>query len=223
MNKKTLIIDFDSTFISGESLDILAESSLDNVKGGSAITTQIAEITTMGMAGEISFEESLKKRIALINCHNSTIPTIADKLKSLVSQSITNNIAFFKKHTDDIYIISSGFAELITPVVADFGIKIDNVIANTFIYDDRGYIVGYDTNNPLCRSYGKPNVIKNLNIDKPIIMVGDGYNDYQVKEQGLSELFIAYTEHQHREKIVKLADISADSFDVVIAEYLKCN
>ena len=41
--------------------------------------------------------------------------------------------------------------------------------------------------------------------------MGDGFTDYQLYESGLTTHFIAYTEHQKREKVVKLADNIANN------------
>ena len=53
---------------------------------------------------------------------------------------------------DKIIIISGGFYELIYPVVSKFGIKKENIFANTFIYDKDGKIIGVDKNNPLSKN-----------------------------------------------------------------------
>ena len=62
--KNHIIIDFDSTFIKSESLDILAKTSNKCTKDSE---NKIADITKLGMNGKISFENSLEKRIKLIN------------------------------------------------------------------------------------------------------------------------------------------------------------
>ena len=57
------IIDFDSTFIKNESLDILFEISDPNNNNK---IREIKKITDLGMNGHISFSESLKRRIKLL-------------------------------------------------------------------------------------------------------------------------------------------------------------
>ena len=55
-----IIIDFDSTFISNESLDILAESCPIKHENHHEIIEKIKKITEQGMSGEINFKDSLK-------------------------------------------------------------------------------------------------------------------------------------------------------------------
>ena len=64
--KNHIIIDFDSTFIKSESLDILAKTSNKCTKDSE---NKIADITKLGMNGKISFKNSLEKRIKLITLH----------------------------------------------------------------------------------------------------------------------------------------------------------
>ena len=66
------IIDFDSTFIKNESLDILFEISDPN---NNDKIREIKKITDLGMNGHISFSESLKRRIKSVSYTHLTLPT----------------------------------------------------------------------------------------------------------------------------------------------------
>ena len=70
-------------------------------------------------------------------------------LKTEVSESFKRNKEFFTTYADNIYIISNGFREFIEPVVTEFGIKPENILANDFTYDSHGKITGFDKENPL--------------------------------------------------------------------------
>ena len=58
-----IIIDYDSTFIKIESLDLLSKISSNSDE---KTHKKISEITRLGMEGKISFSESLRKRIELM-------------------------------------------------------------------------------------------------------------------------------------------------------------
>ena len=73
-----------------------------------------------------------------------------------------------------------------------------------------------NTNNPLAFSKGKLKIIKNLNLKNDIIVIGDGYTDYEIKKYGLAKYFIAYTNHVSRDNVIKNADIECDNFNKVI-------
>ena len=59
----TLILDFDSTIIKLESLDLLAEVVFQNTLDFSLKTLEIKKLIDEGMTGKISFQESFKKKI----------------------------------------------------------------------------------------------------------------------------------------------------------------
>ena len=64
-SKFSLIIDFDSTIISLETLEYLASISLYNNNQKNEIIKKISHYTNLAMNGEITFEESLDIRFFL--------------------------------------------------------------------------------------------------------------------------------------------------------------
>ena len=124
------VIDFDSTFTKVEAFDVLADISLSDHPDQEKIKQQIVDITNLGMNGEISFRESLEKRLTLLAPHRNHLPALVTLLKSKVSESFKRNKDFFSTYQDNIYIISNGFREFIEPVVTEFGIKPENISMN---------------------------------------------------------------------------------------------
>ena len=68
----------------------------------------------------------------------------------------------------------------------------------------------------MAHNNGKINVVKNLNLNGKIVVIGDGYTDYEIKKYGYADIFIAYTEHVDRKKVSKSADYITNSFDQAI-------
>ena len=60
---RVLILDFDSTLISIESLDLLAEICLENKINSNSIITKIKTLTSLGVKGKIALQDSLKARL----------------------------------------------------------------------------------------------------------------------------------------------------------------
>ncbi|GMN04856.1 hypothetical protein MTsPCn5_02440 [Croceitalea sp. MTPC5] len=200
------VFDFDSTLTSVEALDVLAEILLEGKSNKDEVLKEIQEITNLGIDGEISFTESLERRIKLLNAHKEDLAGLVDKLRHKISKSIEENKAFFKDYADDIYVISCGFKEFIDPIVADYNIPSDRVYANTFEFDPKGNIVGFDETNVLSSHNGKIECLKNLNLEGEVQVIGDGYSDYVMREAGIADKFFAYTENVHREKAADNAD-----------------
>jgi len=208
-----LIIDFDSTFITKESLDELAHLVLLNHKDGVERLKSIKALTLSGMEGKIPFDLSLEKRIALINTNKKDIKQISSELSKEVSPSIKKNKLFIKKNSSNILIFSGGFKEIIIPIVSEYGINEKQIFANQFIYDSNGNVIGIDKNNNMSKKSGKVLMIKALKLSGKIDVIGDGFTDYEIKKSGLASNFYAFIENINREKINQLSDKALNSFD----------
>ena len=159
----TYIFDFDSTITQVEALDILAEIVLKGKPERDDVINEIKQITNLGIDGEISFTESLERRIKLLNAHRDDLTELISRLEEKISESFNRNVDFFKSHKDQIKVISCGFKEFIDPIVEDrFAIASDCVSANTFTFDDKGYIMGFDKTNVLSKHNGKIDCLKLL-------------------------------------------------------------
>jgi len=208
-----IIIDFDSTFVKVEALDELAEISLKAHPQRDAVCTEIRGLTDAAMNGELTFPVSLSKRIALLNADRSHVEKLVKRLNRRVSQSVTTNKDFFRKYADRIIIISGGFKEYINPVVKRFGIPAKNVYANSFVYDSKGKITGFDKTCLLAEAGGKVKQLRKLILKGELIAIGDGHTDYELKESGLISKFYAFTENIERLPVMKKADHITPSFD----------
>lgn len=210
---KYIVIDFDSTFTKLEAFDLLAEISLKDHPEAEERKKKIREITNQGMDGSISFRESLEKRVELLAPNKSHLLQLAERLKAQVSESFKRNRDFFKKYADNIYVISNGFHMFIDPVVTEFGIKPENILANRFHFDEKGEVIGFDKDNPLSANNGKVEQLKRLNLPGDVYVIGDGYTDYEIKHAGLANKFFAFTENVERENIMEKADHITPSLD----------
>ena len=214
--QQTFIFDFDSTFIKVEALDVLCEIIYENNSTGQQVLAEIQRLTDLGMEGKLSLKESLSKRIELLQANRDHLGRVIDALKAMVSESVMRNRNFFKVNAENIYIISNGFREIIVPIVQEFGIKGDHVLANTFRFDHNGKIIGFDEKDELCENQGKVKKIKSLQLEGDVIMIGDGYTDYETLEGGVVSKFYAFTENVSRSIVIENASKIAPSLDEIL-------
>ncbi|MCY2688670.1 phosphoglycerate dehydrogenase [Salinimicrobium sp. TH3] len=212
-NNRHFVIDFDSTFTQVEALDILGEISLENHEERNERLQRLSDLTNSGMAGELSFRESLEQRLALLNAEEQHLPKLVDRLKSKVSTSFIRNREFFEENHENIYIISNGFKEFIVPIVREFGIREENVFANTFLTDENGKLNNFDKENVLSSNNGKVEMLKRLDLQGDVYVIGDGYTDYEIKAAGLANKFYAFTENVERGNVLEKADHITPSLD----------
>ncbi len=218
MNKQYFIIDFDSTFTKLEALDLLCEIVLEDSPQRDEVLAEIQHITNLGMDGSIDFRASLERRLALLKPHRDDIQTLIVELKKLVSDSFVRNRSFIVDHKEEVYVVSNGFKDFIVPVIEAYGLIPEQVYANEFVYDEEGYVIGFNQDIPLSESGGKPKVIKSLDLQGEVYVIGDGYNDFEIKKEGFANKFYLFTENVRRAKVLAIADHEAPSVDDILYE-----
>jgi len=216
MTSPVFIFDFDSTLVRIETLEALAEIALSDAPDAAAKKAEIAALTDQAMTGQVDFGTALRRRLELLALTRGHVEALTDRILDEASASIRRNVDFFERHAERVYILSGGFREVIAPLAARLGVAPGHVLANDLIYDDEGRVTGVEDANPLSRDNGKPEVIKALNLTGPVVMVGDGWTDAEVKLAGAADRFYAFTEVVSRQKVIEVADATAASLDEVL-------
>lgn len=212
----TFVFDFDSTLVRIETLEALADIALEGRSEAETIRAEIARLTDAAMNGQMGFGEALRSRLALLPLTRAHVQALADRILDEGTPSVRRNLRFFQDNAQSIVILSGGFREIIAPIAERLGVSPDRVLCNDLIYDADGRVIGVDDTNPLSHADGKPTVIAALNLPRPIVMVGDGWNDAEVKLAGGADRFYAYTEVVRRERVVEVADAEAPSMDELL-------
>ena len=212
-----LIIDFDSTFVTVESLDELAHIVLkENPESAQRLET-IRAITRAGMEGSIPFDESLSKRLKLLNINQKDIHAATIVLAKKVTPSFKRNKQFLMENAQNILIISGGFYEMIIPIVSEYGILENQVFANKFVCKGTSRIAQVDSQNIMAQSGGKVAQANALGLAGEIHVIGDGYTDYQIKSEGPAKKFFAFIENIRRNSVCEVADVVLSNID----DYIK--
>ena len=212
-NNKYFVIDFDSTFTQVEALDELVKISLAGQENAEKVQAEIKDITELAMSGQLSFAESLRRRVSLLQANKKNLTNLIQVLRGKVSDSFIRNREFFTLFAPQIRIVSSGFKEFIVPIVQEFGIAEEHVYANTFQYDAEGNITGFDETNYLSQDKGKVLLLSELQLPGDVYVLGDGYTDYEIKEAGLANKFFAFTENVERDTVTSVADHTSATLD----------
>lgn len=185
-----IAMDMDSTLLAIESIDEIAD--MHNIK------PQVAAITQQTMKGEISFEESLIRRTALLRgLHQDALQSVYDERVKL-SPGAERMLQQAKISGLKTMVISGGFTFFTDRIKAKLGL--DYAAANVLEIENNrltGKVVG-----EIIGREGKAQVLKQVRDElglqpKQIIAIGDGANDLgMMAEAGIS---IAY----HAKSIVK--------------------
>ncbi|MGA7966734.1 MAG: HAD-IB family phosphatase [Gammaproteobacteria bacterium] len=213
-----LLIDFDSTFVNVESLEVLAEISLSDhtVAERDARLDAIRDLTSLAMAGHLPFAEALARRFELLQPRAEHLPALIAVLKTRVSPSFRRHSDFIRRHTERIYIVSAGFYDYIAPVASDYGISPEHILANRLIQRTDGTL-DFDARQPLVADDGKVAVVQTLGLRGPVVAIGDGVSDLELGRSKLCTDFLAYTETVERPEVIRKAHHTTADFEAVLA------
>ena len=187
---KLIAMDMDSTLLAIESIDEIADMQ--------QIKPQVAAITLQTMRGEISFEESLTRRTALLRgLHQDALQQVYDERVRL-SPGAERMLQLAKRSGLKTMVISGGFTFFTERI--KMKLEFDYAMANVLeIEDDHltGKVVG-----DIIGRQGKAHVLRQVCDElglrrEQVIAIGDGANDLDMlAEAGVG---IAY----HAKPIVK--------------------
>ena len=212
-----LIIDFDSTFISLESLDEFILNNISNSANSSELRAKIEKITNQGMEGIIDFNFSVNERLKYLSANRDNLKYFTKILKKNITKSFLSNKQFIIKNSNKILIISGGFTELIAPVVEDFQIEKDQIYANEFMLNKNGMIKTISKKTLAYKHRTKAHLVRSLNLKGVTHIIGDGMTDCEVWRKGYADEFYAFTENMERKAVVNSSRHAIDCLD----DYIK--
>ena len=179
---KLACFDMDSTLIEQEVIDELAKAA--------GIGDAVATITESAMRGEIDFDESFAKRLALLEgLSTEVLDDICHQLT--LSRGAKFTLAALKALGYHTVLVSGGFTYFAQHVAAQLGI--DEVHANTLDIDS-GEVTGY-VQMPIVNGERKAmltaKIAERLGIEmSQVVCIGDGANDLPM--MATADLGIAY-------------------------------
>ena len=211
----TFVFDFDSTLVDFETLEALADIVLDGAPEAEAVRAEIAGLTDRAMTGDLPFAEALTRRLALLPLTRAHLQQLATMAASRLTASMSRNLHFFRERPGRVVIVSGGFREVIAPVARELGVPDALIVANELDYDQDGRVTGV-ADGPLLAPLGKAAALKALGLPGPVVMVGDGWTDAEVRQAGVAARFYAFTEVVRRDRVVAAADAEARSLDELL-------
>lgn len=201
--------DVDSTVITHESLDTLAR-----FKGHGR---EIELITARAMNGDISFEDTLRERLQLLQPTATEVERCVLAYPPQLSPGIAELVNVLRARGTAVFLVSGGFHQMIAPAARKLGVTDGHLICNRFLFRPDGAYAGYDANSFTARSGGKSRALQHLKNAfgyAPLIMVGDGSNDLEAKPP--ADAVIGYGGIAVREKVKRESDWFVHDFQELI-------
>jgi hypothetical protein len=86
-----------------------------------------------------------------------------------------------------------------------------NLYAVSVFFGEQGEYTGYDDASLLTRQSGKRTTVGQMDLKGPILAVGDGMTDCEIKS--VVQAFAAFTGFTRREPVIEQADYVIENFD----------
>jgi phosphoserine phosphatase len=201
----SIILDVDSTLSDIEGIDWLA------AQRGAEIEAWSAGLTERAMQGDIPIEAVYSERMRIVK---PTLPEIQQLGKIYIERVATHaaeTIAKFRANDVEVVLVSGGLREAILPLARELGVGPENVHAVSVFFNENGGYAGFDDASLLTRQSGKRTIVGQMDLKGPILAVGDGMTDCEMK--AVVQGFAAFTEFTRREAVIERADYVIENFD----------
>jgi phosphoserine phosphatase len=219
---RLIVMDVDSTLVQGEVIEMLAEHA--------GCLGEVAAVTEAAMRGELDFEESLRRRVALLEGLDAgCLDAVYEGL--VLTPGARTVVRTLKRLGYRFAIVSGGFSQVTDRLAAELGI--DFAAANQLEVVD-GRLTGRIVGSVVDRA-GKAEALRRFAVDAGVsqaatVAVGDGANDLDMlNAAGLGIAFNAKPVVQQAadttvnvpflDAILYLLGISREEVEAADAEY----
>lgn len=199
-----VFFDFDSTVVTKESLDEVIALALSEHPDRDKLVAEIEAITNLGMAGELAFTESVRRRIAVAPLTLEHFEAVGQMLLEHVTPGMKEVFAYLHEEGIPVCIISGGFFESILPVATELAVSPADVFTNQALFDEMGNLHGVDESSLLWTDAGKTQAIQAVTSGRNMssaVLVGDGANDLAAYKTGAVDTFIGFGGNVTREPV----------------------
>lgn len=203
----SVVFDVDSTLSGVEGIDWLA------AQRGPEIAAWSTGLTERAMEGEIPIEAVYNERMRIVKPTLSEIKQLGNVYVERVAAGAAETIAALHAHDIKVVMISGGLREAILPLAKALGVAGENLYAVSVFFDEQGRYAGFDDGSSLTRQNGKRTIVGQMDLKGPILAVGDGITDSELKS--VVQGFAAFTGFTRREAVIEQADYVIENFDQV--------
>lgn len=202
---KTVILDVDSTLSGVEGIDWLAALRGPEVEAWSAA------LTARAMAGAIPIETVYGERMRVVRPTLLEIRELAAVYIDRVAARARETLAELRRHEVELVMVSGGLREAILPLAGELGVAAERLYAVSVFFGANGEYAGFEESSLLTRQSGKRLAVGGLNLKGPVLTVGDGMTDCEIRP--VVDSFAAFTGFVRREPVVQRGDHVIENFD----------
>src|SRR3954470_7737743 len=194
----SVVLDVDSTVSGIEGIDWLA------MRRDASVAMKVAKLTSQAMNASTPLEDVYGERLKEVAPTRAEVDALAEAYIKAVAPGCSDAVAALKKAGVRVTLVSGGLREAILPLAQHLDIDARNVLAVGIYFNGDKY-AGYDRGSALSKSAGKRIVVEHLLMPRPILAVGDGATDAEMKP--VVDTFGVFTGFVRREVVAAKADV----------------
>jgi phosphoserine phosphatase len=210
---KSIVFDVDSTLSGIEGIDWLASRRGPEVEAWSAALTERA------MNGKIPIEAVYSERMKKVKPQRTEIEELGRIYIDRIAPGAREVFRDLHARGIEAVMVSGGLREAILPLARELGVDERRVYAVSVYFDAAGQYAGFEEQSPMTRQYGKRITVRDMGLRGPILAVGDGVTDSEIKP--VVDGFAAFTGFTRREPVIQHADFVIENFDQLRALVLE--
>jgi phosphoserine phosphatase len=195
-NYRFVFFDVDSTLVTIEGIDVLANGN-----------PEIVRLTEAAMNGEIAIDEVYGRRLELIRPSRADVEALGARYVASLVNGAEETIGALRDAGAHIHLVTAGIAQAIAPLAEKLGIAARNVHAVALEFDEAGDYRDFDRRCLLTRNGGKELVVHAIlaRAKGTSAFIGDGVSDLETKP--VVDLFIGFGGVHLRERVKENAEV----------------
>jgi phosphoserine phosphatase len=181
MTYRLIFFDVDSTLVTIEGIDVLANGA-----------PEIAALTDAAMNGRIPLDQVYARRLDIIKPASDDVEKLAAIYVHSIVDGAKETIATLQGAGAIVHLITGGIEQAVLPLAESLGVSESNVHAVRLRFDASGAYEHFDRRSFLARPGGKELVVRDIRARThgKAAFVGDGVSDLEAKDA--VDLFIGF-------------------------------
>jgi len=209
MTFRFIFFDVDSTLVTIEGIDVLADGN-----------PEIARLTDAAMNGEIPLDQVYGKRLEMIRPSKDRVEDLGKTYVRSMVDGATETIAALQERGVIVHLATAGIEQAILPLANALNIQTRNVHAVKLAFDDNGDYKDFDRRSFLTRPGGKELVVRDVRARShgKAAFIGDGVSDLEARPA--VDLFIGFGGVVVRPRVKENADFYVTNLRDVLTHLL---
>jgi phosphoserine phosphatase len=195
-NYRFVFFDVDSTLVTIEGIDVLANGN-----------PEIVRLTEAAMNGEIALDDVYGRRLDIIRPSLAEVEALGEQYTQSLVDGVEETIATLQSLNVDVHLVTAGIAQAIAPLAQKLGIAPRAVHAVALKFDERGRYADFDRRSFLTRTGGKELVVRAILTRSKgrSAFIGDGVSDLETKPA--VNLFVGFGGVHTRARVKENAEV----------------